>query len=67
MYISIVDKLNHDIKNENTSVGMRSVLMVYDAKSIDFGEYECTVTNDYGSDSIEIFLIERSMIAFYWN
>lgn len=40
--------------------GVRSTLVVRDAQDHDFGSYNCSVANAYGSDAVEIVLKKQS-------
>lgn len=48
------------IREENTVDGIKSTLVVRDARPDQFGTYNCTVSNDYGTDAIEISLRPQS-------
>ena len=40
--------------------GTESILIISGVKDVDFGNYDVTVVNDYGSDNATIVLLERS-------
>jgi len=40
-------------------------LIIYDVQTNDFGEYECHVTNQYGTEFARLRLERRSMSCFY--
>lgn len=46
--------------DETTHDGVKSSLTVQNAKPDQFGAYNCTVFNKYGSDSVEIILKPQS-------
>lgn len=50
----------YSIFNDNLSEGIKSVLLVTGSSSNQYGRYNCTVYNEFGSDSIEILLISQS-------
>lgn len=39
-----------------TNVGIKSTLVIHRSDAKHFGPYNCSVTNDYGHDNLEIFL-----------
>lgn len=44
----------------DTDSMVRHLLVIRNAKSIDFGQYNCTATNELGEDSILITLTKQS-------
>lgn len=47
---------DYTILDEITSFGMKSTLVIRDSDTKHFGFYNCSVTNDYGHDNVEILL-----------
>jgi hypothetical protein len=47
---------DYTILEEVTSFGMKSTLVIRDSDTKHFGFYNCSVTNDYGHDNVEILL-----------
>lgn len=47
---------DYTILEEVTSFGMESTLVIRDSDTKHFGFYNCSVTNDYGHDNVEILL-----------
>lgn len=53
---------NHDysILEDPLPEGIKSTLVVRESSSRHFGKYNCTVVNDYGTDTLEIELMAQS-------
>jgi Immunoglobulin domain len=47
---------DYTILEQITTFGMKSTLVIRDSDSKHFGRYNCSVTNDYGHDNVEIAL-----------
>lgn len=47
---------DYTVLEEITTFGMKSTLVVRDSDTKHFGRYNCSVTNDYGHDNVEIVL-----------
>jgi hypothetical protein len=54
--INTIQDEDYTILEEITSFGLKSTLVVRDSDSKHFGRYNCSVTNDYGHDNVEIVL-----------
>lgn len=53
---------NHDysILEDQLPEGVKSTLIVRESMAKNFGRYNCTVVNEYGSDALEIELMAQS-------
>lgn len=47
---------DYTVLEESTTFGMKSTLVVRESDPKHFGRYNCSVTNSYGTDSVEIYL-----------
>lgn len=47
---------NYSILEEVMSFGMKSTLVIRDSEAKHFGRYNCSVSNEYGQDYVEIEL-----------
>lgn len=47
---------DYTIVEDATSYGMKSTLVIHRSDTKHFGRYNCSVSNDYGYDNMEIFL-----------
>ena len=52
---------NFSVLEDPLPEGVKSTLIIRESQSKHFGRYNCTVVNDYGSDSLEISLIARKL------
>lgn len=58
---------DYTIIEDATSYGMKSTLMIHRADSKHFGSYNCSVSNDYGYDNMEIFLTGMRKLLEFQN
>lgn len=58
---------DYTVLEEITTFGMKSTLVVRDSDSKHFGRYNCSVTNDYGHDNVEIALSGLRKFFFRLN
>lgn len=47
---------DYTIVEDATTYGMKSTLVIHKSDAKHFGRYNCSVTNDYGHDDVEIIL-----------
>ncbi|XP_065202848.1 irregular chiasm C-roughest protein-like isoform X2 [Planococcus citri] len=52
----ISDGQDYSVSEQNEEYEVRSSLVIQDSRTDHYGIYNCTVTNDYGSDTVEIML-----------
>jgi len=55
-----IDDLDYSILEDPLPKGVRSILVVRETGEKDFGAYNCTVSNPYGSQVKQIFLVRQS-------
>uniref|UniRef100_T1IW82 Ig-like domain-containing protein n=1 Tax=Strigamia maritima TaxID=126957 RepID=T1IW82_STRMM len=51
-----------EMHQDPTEDGVKNILLVHQATDDDFGDYNCTVWNDFGQDSIEITLHKQKSL-----
>lgn len=56
---------DYTVSEEITTFGMKSTLVIRDSDSKHFGRYNCSVTNDYGHDNVEIVLSGLRKFTFF--
>jgi hypothetical protein len=56
----LIHVLVSQVLEDPTDDGIKSTLIIRNSRYEQFGVYNCTASNDYGSDSIEITLVPRS-------
>lgn len=54
------DKGRFEVTEDVTAQGLRHTLVVHKAQAKDFGPYNCSVQNAFGSDVFEIILNKKS-------
>ncbi len=54
---------DYTIIKDATSYGMKSTLVIHRSDNKHFGQYNCSVSNDYGYDNMEIFLTGMSKFS----
>lgn len=57
---SLTEEGRFEVTEDVTAQGLRHTLMVHKAQAKDFGPYNCSVQNAYGSDVFEIILNKKS-------
>lgn len=59
-----LDNSEYYLKEEPGPIVFRSEVVFYQAKGEHFGEYTCTAINSYGSDSMDIYLVNKCNYFF---
>ncbi|XP_066956909.1 LOW QUALITY PROTEIN: irregular chiasm C-roughest protein-like [Macrobrachium rosenbergii] len=57
-----LEEKRFEVTQEITSRGIRHTLFIHDATATDFGAYNFSVHNEYGSDGVEVFLKETKTL-----
>lgn len=55
-----VDDSDYSVLEDPTPFGVRSILVIRSSQEKDFGTYNCSVTNPYGTHIMEIYLFKQS-------
>ena len=63
-FFSFTEEGRFEVTEDVTARGLRHTLMVHKAQAKDFGPYNCSVQNAYGSDVFEIILNKKSESLF---
>ena len=57
---------DYSILEDPSPEGIKSTLVIRESQEKHFGMYNCSVSNPYGSDVVEINLMQQSMGCDYW-
>lgn len=60
IFLSVLDDSDYSILEDPTPFGVRSILVIRSSQEKDFGTYNCSVTNPYGTHLMEIYLFKQS-------
>lgn len=58
---------DYSILEDPLPEGIKSTLIIRESKEKHFGTYNCSVTNRYGSDMVEINLMPQSKYSSPWS
>lgn len=53
----------YDLEEDILADGVRNRLVIHDTSEEDFGKYNCSVVNIYGTDGLEILLVQKGLWA----
>ena len=58
--VFVADDEDYQVLEEGTHDGVKSTLIIRSSQEKDFGPYNCSVTNKYGTHVMEIYLMKQS-------